>query len=893
MSPSSPSTSPSISDNSRFSCAHLYPDKSNEALTPVSREGDKIVESIKELIEDHGKEFGIKRLEGFVTLRQPLSIQSNLKVDPSKLQVDVNEEEMMKDRPLAAKKAGQRAAVELDIMKLKKSQRENTFDLMNYSEYIGKAKKTKYVQEYYISPYKKMKKRYIPPPRDFEYIPEEASTFSSILNFPIFPKENGENQKDYFEEENMDSISSIFPGSKNGDEYSCISKGVDHSRMHLPLKSMESLTKTSGDSKSILLSPLWNSEKSSSEESRSINYSSTNKLPFSTSDLWILADPRFIRWPKDTKDIFLPKNILFEDKRCSLPKKKLILSDWAVRDVDLEVIKVTNGKVVKELLLNNLGGHILSKNGFSNLMYFSSLTNLTLENCEELDDDILVKLSKKVYKLTYVNIAHSTRKVTNHGISSLLKTCKSLNTLNLSHISGVNDSTLASIRNACNKYQSLVCLLLKHCIYFSNEALLLLLSKGGSNLLHLDLSYCTQINELGLMGINRSDGKDPVLLQSLKLNFTSIRDTAINFIANGCLNVEELDFSLCRSITDSGLDYITYGGTERRRPNLKKLRKLSFKGCAEISDENLAKVFDTECFHCLSHINLEGCLKVGHESLTSIGKHMQRLVYLNLKGLSKYNDESIHNLLKYSCLSANEKRYRPSLIETLDLSVDISFLDTSRNSRCARYTDAAITTIAKACSKSLKVLKLNGNVALTDKGFSKLKNCEILNTLEISGCLQITDAGLVTVIESCSKLKHLAFSNLAAGVTDSTLYAISKYLSKDILHLETKFNYKISDNGIMALGKSCFNLEYLDIEGCDNVTDIGLQAWAIPVLDIVSESTENSSNLMNNRIKKNGLLHQKYNYRRKLRYLNIKGLDLVTSEPQNMDYSIGGQKRST
>ena len=97
------------------------------------------------------------------------------------------------------------------------------------------------------------------------------------------------------------------------------------------------------------------------------------------------------------------------------------------------------------------------------------------------------------------------------------------------------------------------------------------------------------------------------------------------------------------------------------------------------------------------------------------------------------------------------------------------------------------------------------------------KSCKHLRHLNVNGCSQISDKGLIHIITNCTRLKSLNVSNLSL-ITNETLVNISNN-SSSLNSLIIQRCSKISDSGIQILLKSCSNLQSLDVGGCHQLTN--------------------------------------------------------------------------
>ncbi|RHY30491.1 hypothetical protein DYB32_004276 [Aphanomyces invadans] len=123
--------------------------------------------------------------------------------------------------------------------------------------------------------------------------------------------------------------------------------------------------------------------------------------------------------------------------------------------------------------------------------------------------------------------------------------------------------------------------------------------------------------------------------------------------------------------------------------------------------------------------------------------------------------------------------------------------------------------------------------------------------LDVSGCVKITDSGLLVILTHCPKLETLSISHIP-GLEGLTLYAvlaqqrltpsllthvdlshtkslhfsalptIARGCGRRLTHLNVTNTHGISDDGLVALGRHCPNLEVLTLHGCCDVSDSGI-----------------------------------------------------------------------
>ncbi|CAI0415385.1 unnamed protein product [Linum tenue] len=136
----------------------------------------------------------------------------------------------------------------------------------------------------------------------------------------------------------------------------------------------------------------------------------------------------------------------------------------------------------------------------------------------------------------------------------------------------------------------------------------------------------------------------------------------------------------------------------------------------------------------LKSLHLAGCRFITDEILKSLSTYCTNLEELGLQGCSNITDSGLEDLV------AGCRR--------------IQFLDINK---CSNVGDSGISSVSKACSASLRTLKLLDCYKVGDESiFSLARHCVNLETLIIGGCRDISD-------ESCPFVTKLECDE--AGLT--------------------------------------------------------------------------------------------------------------------------------
>jgi hypothetical protein len=146
-------------------------------------------------------------------------------------------------------------------------------------------------------------------------------------------------------------------------------------------------------------------------------------------------------------------------------------------------------------------------------------------------------------------------------------------------------------------------------------------------------------------------------------------------------------------------------------------------------------------------------------------------------------------------------------------------------SECWWITDAGIIALATGCTQ-LQSLDIRGCHSITDEGIRAVATgCTQLQSLNISGTfIKITDAGITAVAGGCPQLRSLNIS-YCGNITDAGIRALATGCSQ-LQSLDIYDCQKITDAGIRALASGCPQLQSLNMSRCYNMTDAGIEALA-------------------------------------------------------------------
>ncbi|KAK7280636.1 hypothetical protein RJT34_25701 [Clitoria ternatea] len=308
------------------------------------------------------------------------------------------------------------------------------------------------------------------------------------------------------------------------------------------------------------------------------------------------------------------------------------------------------------------------------------------------------------------------------------------------------------------------------------------------------------------------------LAQSVSRSFyPGVTDSDLTVIANGFRCLRVLNLHNCKGITDVGMKAIGDG--------LSFLQSLDVSYCRKLTNKGLSAVAEGCCD--LRMLHLAGCRFVTDAVLEDLSKNCHNLEELGLQGCTSITDDGLMKL------SSGCRHIR--------------FLDINK---CSNVSDVGVSSVSRACSSSLKTLKLLDCYRIGDETILSLAQfCDNLETLIIGGCRDVSDDAIKSLAIACgSTLKNLRM-DWCLNVSDSSLSCVLsvcrrlealdiacceevsdaafQVLSDEEAGLSLKILKvsncpKITVAGIGIVVGKCEYLQYLDVRSCPHITKAGL-----------------------------------------------------------------------
>ena len=317
--------------------------------------------------------------------------------------------------------------------------------------------------------------------------------------------------------------------------------------------------------------------------------------------------------------------------------------------------------------------------------------------------------------------------------------------------------------------------------------------------------------------------------------------------------------------------------------------------CDAVSDESLANVIE-KCLHL--HPDRVLSKRKGNAFLNAVAKSHTHITQIDLVGCSSVTDVGLAELMK-KC-----PRLHPDKIQCGTVQGDLFVMAVAEHHQyiteidlrgCETITDAALAKLIDNCPK------LHPDKILSDaKGIacvtSIIANRTDLNQVTFTGCKAVSDSALGRLMGTCHKLHPDKVMADPKAKGDAFLTAVAQH-QPGIEHIDLLGCNTVTDSRLAELIKSCPNLlprniksnakgdlflgalvesrkdttAYIDLTGCDNVTDQGL-----------ARLLEGCPNLSPDKIISNAkgdlFLTAVAKHRQDISHINLSGCEKVTDE---------------
>ncbi|KAJ3596739.1 hypothetical protein NHX12_003142 [Muraenolepis orangiensis] len=362
-------------------------------------------------------------------------------------------------------------------------------------------------------------------------------------------------------------------------------------------------------------------------------------------------------------------------------------------------------------------------------------------------------------------------------VQSMVEACPNLLYLNLSCTPLTNEALQALSRSSLNlQYLSLA-----YCHRFTDKGLKYLTTgKGCHDLVHLNLSGCTQMTVDGFQHISTAC---PSLKEIVINDMATLSDECVVGLIARCSSLCSLSLLDTPHLSDVAFKAIA---------EVSKLEAFSTEGNGRITDSSWRALCRSS--PGLRRLHAAECPRMTDACLKAVAT-LKNLHYLDISRCNRVSDAGVRVLTEGSSAAK---------LRELNLS------------HCGRIHDISVLRIAQRLPK-LNHLNLSHCRGLTNNSLEYLTGSRVCS-LDLGGC-SVQDQGLAALEGAC--LKKLVLSQ-CVSITDEGVEKLSKRL-RELEHLDVSHCVSLSDQAVKALAFYCRALVSLRMAGCPKMTDMALQ----------------------------------------------------------------------
>lgn len=439
------------------------------------------------------------------------------------------------------------------------------------------------------------------------------------------------------------------------------------------------------------------------------------------------------------------------------------------------------------------GCYELSSKSLISLRDCKNLQDIDLSKCK-INAQVLMDIGVGCPFVTYLNLSNST--IEDACLNNLTKHFPSMRYLDISNCQALTEAGFY--------------------FFYTNKAL--------SNLLHLNLSGCVNVNGTCITYIGQcckiltslildyipslTDdciSKMTIVLRELRvlslLQAVKLTDRSLKYIAIGEYELERIYIEGNKFITDVGITGImslknlkqihisdclkVFDNGMKPCADLRLVRVINFSDCVRLTDNGLKYILEGPSAPNITELSLSNCIRIGDQSIQRIVQHCKSLICLSLAYCENVTDVGV------SMISHHPK------LTMLDIS-GCSIND---------YGAGALRA-----SPNIQYVTMSECNLVTDHGLERLAKLENLKCLDISYCSNISDYGMKMLIYEKPRLTSLniAGCKLVTNDTLSNIASVCDYM----VRLNLSELKSITDKGIRFIRLGCKQVKYLNVSYC-------------------------------------------------------------------------------
>lgn len=381
--------------------------------------------------------------------------------------------------------------------------------------------------------------------------------------------------------------------------------------------------------------------------------------------------------------------------------------------------------------------------------------------------------------------SHPTRGVTDKGLAAVGRGCPSLRVLSLWNVSRVTDVGLSEIANGCPLLEKLD---LTQCPLITDNGLIAI-ARRCPNLTSLSVESCVRVGNGALQAIGRC---------CPKLNSVTIKNCPLV----GDQGISDLFASAGASLTKVKLHALNIGDHAIANVGFhgKSITDLMLSCLQSVAERGFWVMANTLGLQKLKSVELTSCPGLTDLGVASIAKCCPGLKQVHLRKCAQVSDAGVKAFFESA-----------TLLESFKLE------------ECNSVTLNGVLSALIVCGpkfKSLSLVKCLGiKDIITPPGMVQIPSCASLRCLAVRNCPGFSDASLVMVGKVCPMLERIELSGVG-NVTDHGLLPLINMCAGRLVSVNLCKNANLTDMAVTSLVKANGNtLKLLNLDGCKKVTD--------------------------------------------------------------------------
>lgn len=319
------------------------------------------------------------------------------------------------------------------------------------------------------------------------------------------------------------------------------------------------------------------------------------------------------------------------------------------------------------------------------------------------------------------------------------------------------------------------------------------------------LNIRNNITENELKNFNLQNNNYTVPIIGIDGSFANLSDVSVNYILNGCENIQIIKLNGCCNVTDNSILNIKI----KFANSLKEIQLSD----TSITDNGI-KYLVISCNNLIL-IDILNCLLLSEEAIKYIAENSHNLEYLITD--IQYNNE-IFLQLANNCKKIKEvdlcrfiNNYQIEKLAEILPSINTIDLYEYNKIYPIEFNDQKLIVISENFKNIVRLSFMSDDI--TEVGINSLAlNCNKLEEIFMSNCNNINDNCIQLISKNCPNLKTIELNN-CKNISDISLLNISKY-NTDLRRIHLQYT-SISDNGLKEIFMNCKKLKEIFLEGCN------------------------------------------------------------------------------